>query len=162
MHGIEGFAEVIKTNSSMILESLTSEDKDQIYALLPKTESIEQSEVILKDLLTCKLPLKFGQTPLDSFATRLQEGRFTEKSIELRNCEELLSLVQQRDRVLQQLKAIEAQETKEDSDENNNEVLNMLFKTEHSKIYLEDFGQVQNQVLSSSEESGYDDELMDS
>ena len=38
----------------------------------------------------------------------------------------------------------------------------MLFKTEHSKIYLEDFGQVQNQVLSSSEESGYDDELMDS
>ena len=28
MHGIEGFAEVIKTNSSMILESLTSEDKD--------------------------------------------------------------------------------------------------------------------------------------
>ena len=60
------------------------------------------------------------------------------------------------------MKAIEAQETKEDSDENNNEVLNMLFKTEHSKIYLEDFGQVQNQVLSSSEESGYDDELMDS
>ena len=144
MHGIEGFAEVIKANSSMILESLTSEEKEQIYALLPKTESKEQSDVTLQELMTGKLPQKFGQTPLESFGARLQEGRFTEKSIELRNCEELLSLVQQRDRILQQLKAIEAQETKEDSDENNNEVLNMLFKTEHSKIYLEDFGQVQN------------------
>lgn len=38
----------------------------------------------------------------------------------------------------------------------------MLFKTEHSKLYLEDFGQVRPQQLESSEESGYDDELMDS
>ena len=60
------------------------------------------------------------------------------------------------------MKAIEAQETKEDTDEGKDDVLNMLFKTEHSKIYLEDFGQVRNQQLSSSEESGYDDELMDS
>ena len=29
-------------------------------------------------------------------------------------------------------------------------------------MYLEDFGQVRQQQLSSSEESGYDDELMDS
>ena len=73
MHGIEGFAEVIKNNSSMILESLTSEDRDQIYALLPKTESKEKSEVILKKLLTSKLPQKFGQTPLDAFGKRLEE-----------------------------------------------------------------------------------------
>ena len=38
----------------------------------------------------------------------------------------------------------------------------MLFKTEHSKLYLEDFGQVRHQHLSYSGESGYDDELMDS
>ena len=43
------------------------------------------------------------------------------------------------------MKAIEAQETKEDTDESKDEVLNMLFKTEHSKIYLEDFGRVRDQ-----------------
>ena len=41
--------------------------------------------------------------------------------------------------------------------------MDMLFKTEHSKMYLEDFGGAQNKLMhESSEESGYDDEMIDS
>ena len=38
----------------------------------------------------------------------------------------------------------------------------MLFKTEHAKIYLEDFGQSNRQQPSSSDDGGYDDEMMES
>ena len=118
---------------------------------------------MLKDLLTNQMPKQFGKTPLEDFGAKLQQGRFTDQSTELRDCQNLLSLVEQRDRVLQQLKAIEAEEARAESDEDNStNVMNTLFKTEHSKIYLEDLGQIRPEQQSSSEDSGYDDEMMDS
>ena len=78
MNGIDHFASVIKNNSSTILESLTSQEKEKIYALLPKTETQEQSEVILQELLTNKLPTQFDKTPLESFGGKLKDNHFTE------------------------------------------------------------------------------------
>ena len=63
MHGIAGFAEVIQQNSASILKSLTKEDKEKLYALLPEADAefsgrygdmteIEYKESILSDLLT--------------------------------------------------------------------------------------------------------------
>ena len=38
MHGLEGFSDIIKNNASSIFESLTSQDKEKLFALLPKPE----------------------------------------------------------------------------------------------------------------------------
>ena len=41
--------------------------------------------------------------------------------------------------------------------------MEMIFKTEHSKMYLEDFGNTENfQMQNPSEQSGYDDEMIES
>ena len=64
---------------------------------------------------------------------------------------------------MQQLKYIEAEEARQVHNEEHSQIMDMLFKAEHSKMYLEDFGGAQNQQMhESSEESGYDDEMIDS
>ena len=71
-------------------------------------------------------------------------------------------MVQRKERIMQQLKYIEAEEARQVHNEEHSQIMDMLFKAEHSKMYLEDFGGAQNQVHESSEESGYDDEMIDS
>ena len=80
MHGIEGFADIIKKNSSTILDSLTSQDKQKLYGLLPEVDTQstgksmsrnEQKEAMLRDLLTNQMPKQFNMTPLENFGAKL-------------------------------------------------------------------------------------------
>ena len=78
----------------------------------------------------------------------------------MRRAEDLLALVEKRDRIMKQLKQIEAEEAQQVNNPECTEVMNLLFKTEHSKMYLEDFAKSSHQMLDSAEMSGYDDEMI--
>ena len=64
LNGYEDFAEVLKDNADTILDLFTAEDKEKLFALLPRNNGSYDQEKLLEDLLKDNMTRQFGSTPL--------------------------------------------------------------------------------------------------
>ena len=75
-------------------------------------------------------------TPLQAFGAKVEQSHFTAEFRHLRNLEDALALVETRERIKKQVSVLDAADRRcEDVTE---KALNLLFKAERSKVYLED------------------------
>lgn len=69
LHGINNFAQIMKSNANAIMNALGQEEKESLYDLLPN--NVKDKERCLNQILRGEKIGYMGQSPLDQFGMKL-------------------------------------------------------------------------------------------
>ena len=91
------------------------------------------------------MPSQFGHSPLQQFGKKVAEGHFTAPFRRLKELEDIEALLEQKSRIQKQIASLEQDEN--ESNVVSERALNLLFRTERSRVFAEDLMQNSGSLL---------------